>query len=139
MPERNRFFTGREEELEALHTALSAGDTAALTANETAALRGMGGIGKTQTAIEYAHRHRLDYAILLWARAEDEVTLRESFRELAAKLDLPEKNAPDASDVVRAMLRWLEANTGWLLVLDNADDLLMARQYFRRITPDTFS
>ena len=52
--ERNPLFTGREEILERLHTALSAGKTTALTQ----AISGMGGIGKTQAAVEYAYKYQ---------------------------------------------------------------------------------
>jgi hypothetical protein len=46
------FFTGREEVLSQLHDALSSGK-AALT--QPQAISGLGGIGKTQTAVEYAY------------------------------------------------------------------------------------
>ena len=59
---RNPFFTGRENIL--------AGLRAALEKRGTAALSGLGGIGKTQTAVEYTYRHRKDYQSVFWAKAE---------------------------------------------------------------------
>src|SRR5205085_8529664 len=53
--QRNLFFTGREQVLVDLHTALGAGKTAALPQSPQA-ISGLGGIGKTQTAVEYAYR-----------------------------------------------------------------------------------
>jgi len=59
--QRNRNFIGRDQLLDAMHQALSSGQTAALTQ----ALSGLGGIGKTQLVVEYAYRHAADY-VLVW-------------------------------------------------------------------------
>ncbi|HJY84694.1 MAG TPA: FxSxx-COOH system tetratricopeptide repeat protein [Candidatus Binatia bacterium] len=118
---RNPFFTGREKVLEQLH--------AALTSNGTAALSGLGGIGKTQTAIEYAYRHREDCKAVLWAKADSRDAILSGFVALAGSLNLPEKDAQDQNLAVAAVKRWLETNTEWLLILDNADDLTMAREF----------
>ncbi len=63
---RNRAFTGREAILAALEAGLKAHRATALTQ----AIAGLGGIGKTQTAVEYCYRHRDDYRAVLWARAD---------------------------------------------------------------------
>src|SRR5216684_8971207 len=66
--QRNLFFTGREEILEALYTQLHVEQVVALT--QSYALRGLGGIGKTQIALEYAYRHALEYSAIFWIEAE---------------------------------------------------------------------
>ena len=71
----NPFFTGREEILARLHALLGSGRAAALS--HAYAISDLGGIGKTQTAIEYAYRHRQDYQAVLWARAETRGMLEE--------------------------------------------------------------
>src|SRR5438045_9445105 len=64
---RNQFFTGREEVFARLHDSLQRDATAALT--QPQGLSGLGGIGKTQTALEYAYRYRHEYKAVLWDRA----------------------------------------------------------------------
>ena len=118
---RNPFFTGRESVLAALHAALQKRGTAALT--------GLGGVGKTQTATEYAYRHRKDYQSVLWASAESREALLSNFVSIAGVLNLPESTAKEQEAAVGAVRRWLEAHSRWLLVLDNADDLAMAREF----------
>jgi hypothetical protein len=80
-------------------------------------------VGKTQTAIEYAYRHRNEYRAILWIKADSEESLKADFAEIATKLDLPEKEDPDRDVVISAVKRWLEEHSGWLLILDNADNL----------------
>lgn len=65
---RNPFFTGREAFLRHLHQILCAQNTASLV--RSCALSGLGGIGKTQVAIEYVYRHLHDYSAIFWLAAE---------------------------------------------------------------------
>jgi len=124
---RNDFFTGREETLAQLHTRFKADNATALSQRH--AISGLGGVGKTQMAVEYAYRHRQDYQSVLWARAESRETLTSSFVEIATLLHLPEKNAQDQTLTVNAVKRWLEANWEWLLILDNADELAVVGEF----------
>jgi tetratricopeptide (TPR) repeat protein len=104
-PTRNPFFTGRDTQLEAIHAAFP----------HPQSINGIGGVGKSQTAIEYAHRYRGDYQAVLWTVS--------GLAPLAAVLDLPEKNEKDLSVVTAAVRRWLESTPGWLLILDDLEDL----------------
>lgn len=115
--ERNPFFTGREEILKNMHEALGKQGATALSQ----AISGLGGIGKTQTAIEYAYRFRDDYKAVFWVRADSHLSLSTGFNEIARLLDLPEKDAQNPDETARAVNRWLENNDGWLLIFDNAD------------------
>ncbi|MGZ3644451.1 MAG: tetratricopeptide repeat protein [Ktedonobacteraceae bacterium] len=124
---RNPFFTGREPLLKLLHERLSTTRMAALT--QAQALYGLGGIGKTQTAAEYTFRYGDEYAHVFWIWAATQETLDADFVKLTQLLDLPEKDEQDQTQVVAAVKRWLSVNENWLLIMDNADDLPMARQF----------
>ncbi|MDB6134341.1 MAG: motif domain protein [Verrucomicrobiales bacterium] len=115
---------GREAFLERLHQSLRAGiggEAAAITAPQ--AVHGLGGIGKTRTAIEYARRHQEDYSVLIMVGADSESALRTNLANLAFSdaFGLPEQSAPEEDARFEAVLRWLDANPGWLLILDNVD------------------
>jgi len=120
-PQRNPFFTGREAELEWLHTRLRTAGRAVLS--QTQAISGLGGVGKTQTVLEYAHQVRGDYDAVFWISAASELELRTEYAQIAARLGLPH-DAGDAEGAMRAARRWLESSPDrrWLLVFDNADD-----------------
>ena len=124
---RNPFFTGREPIFTQIHRLLHAGTTTALS--QPPAISGLGGIGKTQTAVEYAYRYRDSYLFVLWVQSNDHETLLSNFVALARLLDLSEKDAREQQKVVHAVKQWFETHTGWLLIFDNADDLAMASDY----------
>ena len=124
---RNPFFTGREHLLALLHRRLSTARTAALT--QAQALSGLGGIGKTQAAAEYAFRYGDEYAHVFWMRATSRETLVADFVTLAQLLDLPEKEEQDQRRMVAVVQRWLAGHDSWLLILDNADDLPLAQEF----------
>ncbi len=114
-------FMGREATLDELRAALTADKKLAVAGR---ALHGLGGVGKTRLAIEYAWRHKDDHSALLFVRAEDEAALSANLAALAGAkvLDLPEKEAREDATKVEAVLRWLEAHPTWLLILDNVDE-----------------
>jgi tetratricopeptide (TPR) repeat protein len=124
---RNPFFTGREEVLEHVHDALRTDNTACLA--EVHGMTGLGGIGKTQTALEYAYRYHAEYQAVLWARADSSNTLTAEFVGIATLLRLPERNEQDQRRVVEAVMRWLRTNSHWLLVLDNVEDLVSVEPF----------
>jgi tetratricopeptide (TPR) repeat protein/transcriptional regulator with XRE-family HTH domain len=120
---RNPLFTGREEVLRHLHTLLHSGKTVALT--QVQAISGLGGIGKTQTAIEYAYRHRQDYSAVLWVKADTPEVLTSDFAALASTLHLAELTSQDQHRAIQAVKRWLVTHDNWLVILDNVEDVTL--------------
>ncbi len=121
----NPFFIGRDTLLTQLYDILHNEKAAALTQ----AISGLGGIGKTQLAVEYAYLHRDKYHSILWTTATTSETLFTDFVALAELLDLPEKDSQDQTIAVNAVKRWLETHSHWLLIIDNADDLELTRDF----------
>jgi len=92
-------------------------------------LTGPGGVGKTRVAAEYAYCYRENYDAVLWINAASRDILQADYIALADELDLPERSERDQNSIRKAVGRWFADHTGWLLVLDNADDLNMVNEF----------
>jgi hypothetical protein len=118
---RNPFFTGRDDVLAKLQQALHESHELVVKPSQRArALSGLGGVGKTQTVAEYAHRHQSEYAAVLWVLADGKDLLRGSFAQLSTLLGF---KAEKQDDQILAVQSWLHHNDGWLLIFDNAETL----------------
>jgi tetratricopeptide (TPR) repeat protein len=102
----------------------------ALAAQGRAALSGLGGVGKTQTVLEYAYRHIKEYACIFWVSAASRGTLLSGYVAIAGLLKLPEASAQDQTLAAAAAVKnWLISHQSWLVILDNADDLALAHEF----------
>lgn len=118
---RNPFFTGRGDILAKLHDALQSQNAIAIKPSDRAtALSGLGGVGKTQTVAEYAHRYKDDYSAVLWVSSDGKDLLRSSFANLSPLLGF---KAEKQDDQILAVQSWLRHNDNWLLIFDNAETL----------------
>ncbi|AWW38912.1 FxSxx-COOH system tetratricopeptide repeat protein [Streptomyces cadmiisoli] len=127
IPPRNPNFTGRVDLLERLSVRLLEGTTTVLPE----AIHGMGGVGKTQLAIEYAYRHQSEYDIVWWIPAERPGQIGQALVELAQRLGLvTSAEANIAGPAVREALREGRPYSRWLLIFDNADSPERVRDYF---------
>ncbi|MBD2897347.1 FxSxx-COOH system tetratricopeptide repeat protein [Spirillospora sp. NPDC000708] len=121
VPPRNKNFTGRTDLLERLRGGLANRVTAVVPH----ALHGLGGVGKTQMAVEYAYRYRSAYDLVWWIPADQPVLVRSSLASLAQPLGLPSASVSGVEDAANAVLDALrrgEPYTNWLLIFDNADE-----------------
>jgi tetratricopeptide (TPR) repeat protein len=113
VPPRNPNFTGRAAELDRLRAGLTGHP--AVTVH---ALRGMGGIGKTQTVAEYAYRYAGDYDLVWWVNAEQAPLIGDQLTRLGEELGLP---LTDPAAMLAALQRVLRGRDRWLLIFDNAE------------------
>jgi tetratricopeptide (TPR) repeat protein len=118
-PSLGSLFKGRDGFLRDLRTGLTRRGGAAAIVSD--AVLGTGGIGKTRAAVEYAWANRRHYKALLQVTADTPDTLDANLAALAAPLRLAEAGAAETDVKKNAVLAWLCANPGWLLILDNAD------------------
>ncbi|WP_026207945.1 FxSxx-COOH system tetratricopeptide repeat protein, partial [Catelliglobosispora koreensis] len=113
VPPRLVSFAGRDDLLVRLREALQQHDRAAVYA-----LHGMGGVGKTQLAVEYAHRFAGDYSLVWWINAEKPALIGDQLAELALHAGVVAADADSATAVARAR-QMLRGHGGWLIVFDN--------------------
>ena len=125
--QRHTCFKGREDILANLRQSLVGDKKAALTQ----VIRGLGGIGKTQTAVEYAYQNREEYKAVLWIKAATELEIRQDMADAARLLKLPHDET-DLEAAVRVLKHWLEQNSDWLLIFDNADHPELLKPFMPR-------
>lgn len=114
-------FKGRDEALAQLDRSLRQHGSAAIV--QPQAIHGLGGIGKTRLAIEYAWRHQNDFTAFLFVSANTPDDLDRNVAALCRPdcVDLRENQSPKQDEQRDAVIRWLQQNRGWLLILDNVD------------------
>lgn len=117
--ERNPQYTDRRNLVQRLHERLSSVETGATRQS----ISGLGGIGKTQLALEYAYRYRNHYAAVLWIAAGTQAQMLRDFSHAAELLRVTgtKKRKPQQRPIDEVVL-WLQTHSEWLLVLDNADE-----------------
>jgi tetratricopeptide (TPR) repeat protein len=115
-------FKGRNETLDKLNLNLKQHGASAIVQPQV--IQGLGGIGKTRLVIEYAWQHQNDFTAFLFVSANKPEDLDRNLAVLCAPdwgLDLAEQKSPNQQEQRDAVIRWLQQNKGWLLILDNVD------------------
>jgi tetratricopeptide (TPR) repeat protein len=122
LPPRNVAFAGRDDLLAELRQRLH--EEAAAVLVPAQALHGLGGVGKTQLALEYAHRYQADYDLIWWITAETPGAIPAALADLADRLGLVDDPAQvaDQEQLAAAVLEELRRRECWLLIFDNVPD-----------------
>jgi len=136
----DNLFKGREDMVEQLRSALGAGKTAAIT--QVHAIHGLGGVGKTRLAVEYAWRalEEARYCGVFFVVAETAASLHTNLAALAGPdlLNLPEHENPKQPVIVEAVLAELGRRTDWLIIVDNVDSddaaMLLREKFLARLS-----
>lgn len=117
----NPLFVGRDDLLVRLCDILH--DSKEYQFNHRVALFGLGGVGKTQTALKYVYSKRDYYRSVFWISAVDQATLLTEFQKIITRTQ-PNVPIPDSPDqAAKIAIAWLEKQSSWLLVVDNLDDI----------------
>ena len=148
---RNVQFFGRGEVMTRIDESLLPERQRGVEEYETVssfAIYGLGGLGKTQTAIEYAHSRKGQFDAIFWVQADEEAKLAESFEQIAIHLGLATKSELADQAVSRnVVLGWLAnprkenpesteindtpaPNASWLLIFDNVEDINLVMDYW---------
>jgi hypothetical protein len=107
-------FVGRQAALAQVAASLAARSTVTVHS-----LRGMGGVGKTQLANEFAYAHAANYDLVWWISAEQPALIADQFVRLAKRLGVDADGDPETLRMV--VFEALSEAPGWLLIFDNAD------------------
>ncbi len=121
--QRNPAFVGRDTALAELRDQLLASGTAVARA-----LHGMGGVGKTQLAVEYSHRFCGTYELVWWIAAERTELIATQLADLAVQAGVA-VDAAETPAAVSALYSDLRHRDGWLLIFDNAEDPRALRRW----------
>lgn len=128
---RNKSFVGREQELSTLRQWTSSSEDAC----HNMAVFGLGGVGKTQIAIEFAYcmRERNPNCSVFWVPATDHLVFEQAYKQIGHTLNIPSIDADgaDIKQLVKDALSNDKRIGPWLMVIDNADDINMV---FRQAT-----
>ena len=111
LPSHHQAFTGRAELLNELHRRLVTG--------RVVILHGLGGVGKSRIALEYAHQQRRTYSLIWWIQAETPLAATTTLAALAPRLGLDVE--ADQERTCRAVIEELARRDDWLLIFDGVD------------------
>src|ERR1700737_128910 len=128
----NRRFTGGESLLSQLREKLL--EEKQMEYNPRVAIYGLGGVGKSQIAIEYVYRYKQNYTNIYWINASDQASLLSGFQKIGIKTKCVENVADlKPTEVAEVVCLWLPQQESWLLIIDNLDDFSVVDDYL----PDT--
>ncbi|KAE8336179.1 hypothetical protein BDV24DRAFT_168522 [Aspergillus arachidicola] len=130
----NTFFVGRTEELEDTHRQLMKTDPDGLEQRNVCIVYSLGGVGKTQFAIQYTYQFKSEYDYIFWLDASDETTLSRDFAAIARMAGQSDRDPAEPQSLpieIAKAKRWLEETSRrWLLVYDNFETWAITKPYW---------
>lgn len=127
-------FIERPELLKKIHDLIEANEKKP----KLITLCGLGGMGKSQIALDFCYQSKDLYQYIFWMEADAETTLQSSFIAVAEELKLPNIANKNPENVVCDVLKWFQDNSEWLLVFDNADDYSLNSEFSCRLRDKYF-
>ncbi|CAH0023218.1 unnamed protein product [Clonostachys rhizophaga] len=117
-------FVGREQELSTLLEWASSKEIC-----RNMAVFGLGGVGKTQIALEFAYRTREQkpYCSVFWVPVTDYLAFKQAYKQIGQVINIPRinDNGEDGMQLVKEALSDSKRVGSWLMIVDNADDMNM--------------
>jgi tetratricopeptide (TPR) repeat protein len=132
--QKNDQFTGRRAFLAELSTKLWEEDSE--KSSHRVILHGLGGVGKTQIALQYAHTHRDNYGNVFWVNAVSDAMLLTGFQEIAKRSGcINDIGTLEPMEIATRVLSWLNAQSQWLLIIDNLEEDCVVEKYLPHPSP----
>ena len=103
----------------------------------TLGVYGLGGVGKTQLVLKYIQEFNLDYTHIFFVVADNDIKLSDAFRDVAIQLGIVDEATTDLIKCREATKSWLCNHDDWLLVLDNADEPYLLKNYLPSVRKGT--
>lgn len=113
-----KIFVGRSDALAQLDGSPAQGRTTVVTQT----VHGLGGVGKTALALQYAHTRLHRYRLVWWIAADTAESVLDGLAQLARQLTGADYGSLTVAEAADRAVAWLQAHPGWLLVLDNAEN-----------------
>ncbi|MEV4080625.1 tetratricopeptide repeat protein [Nonomuraea fuscirosea] len=127
-------FVGREQALTELQRMLQSGPGTGMISQTVV---GLGGVGKSELALQYAVRHRGTYRLVWWVEADKLTQIQAGLaaltRELVAGVESAVAQQATPEEAAAWALAWLNTHTGWLLIFDNLEEIADIEPYLSRL------
>jgi hypothetical protein len=130
VPPRNIHFTDRIDVVDEIAKAFNGAEEPSPATPRSCAVVGLGGVGKTTIAAEYAYRAQREYAVVWWIRSDQAATIAEDLGALAIALHDDRDGVFDHANVAIHLRRGLARSGRWLLIFDNAEDHTVLRGFW---------
>jgi tetratricopeptide (TPR) repeat protein len=128
--QRNEHFTGRKELLDTFFGKLN--EIIPRSHNHRLALYGLGGVGKTQLALQYAYTYKANYDAIYWISAVNQASLLSGLREVGKRTGC----LLNVDSAEKGVVSWLNQQDRWLLILDNLDDATVVDGFLPDTSPN---